>query len=146
MANNCINHISFRGAEDAVERFKEFYETTRKKQTADHYSWNELSPDRGVELQGEIENNRFVCLSPWSPPIDLLTALASEFNLEFYIQYEELGSYTVGLAIINTDEVEELYLSDQEIKRFEDESGDINFDAMEDYLLNEAVKAGLDIF
>lgn len=146
MANNCINHISFRGTEDAVERFKEFHQTTRENQTTDHYSWNDMSSDRGVELQGEIEDNRFVCLSPWSPPLDLLIALASEFNLEFCIQYEELGSYAFGVAIIKINETDEVYLTEEEIKSFEDVNGDINSDDMETYLLKEAKSSGLDIF
>lgn len=151
MPNHCINYVSFRGDEDSVNKFKEHLNQKIEESISnDKYVWGELGDCRGVFFEEYLDENQedynhFICISAWSPEIDLFQKLAEIFNVEFCIQFEELGNTVYGVAIVDSKTIQEVYLEAEDIDKFV--GGEyIDFDAMDEYLLSNAKEAGLDIF
>lgn len=153
MANNCINYVSFRGDEENIKNFKHSLKQKIEESISNgEYVWGNLGDWRGVYFENYLDENEqdynhFVCVSAWSPEIDLFKLLSQMFNVEFFIEFEELGNGVVGCIQIKPTETKINYLSSSEIDSAYDKiEEDWDFEALEIINLEAARKAGLDIF
>lgn len=153
MPNNCINYVSFRGDEENVKNFKHSLKQKIEESISNEkHVWENLGDWRGVYFENyldenEQDQNHFVCISAWSPEIDLFNLLSKMFNVEFFIEFEELGNGVVGCIQIKPTETKINYLSSSEIDSAYDKmEEDWDLEALEIINLEAARKAGLDIF
>lgn len=120
MANNCANYIEVEGIDSDVELFMDKFN--------DELDWlDDLCIDR--------EHKTIFFLTKWSPNIEDVKDMAAGGTLYVNYFYQELSSDVFGVAIISPEgEYRQVDLSEEEIDKYVNAVGDIDYEGLEQLL------------
>lgn len=120
MANNCVNYIEVEGLDSDVELFMDKFN--------DELDWLD-------DLYISREQKTISFLTKWSPEIEEVKDMAAGGTLYINYFYQELSSDVFGVAIIGPEgEYRQVDLSEAEIDKYVNATGDIDYEGLEQLL------------
>lgn len=120
MANNCANYIEVEGLDSDVQLFMDKFN--------DELDWLD-------DLYISREQKTISFLTKWSPKIEEVKDMAAGGTLYINYFYQELSSDVFGVAIIGPEgEYRQVDLSEAEIDKYVNATGDIDYEGLEQLL------------
>ena len=125
MANWCSNTVVFEGEPEAIEQIQQLFKSMAEKQQKEN--WGQL-PDFVEDSNGgyffdiyqdDDVTDVFQYETKWSPNIEVVQAIAEQYNVNFTQDYEELSNGVCGRAIFSDKLLTDIYLEDEDFEQYE---------------------------
>ena len=155
MANWCSNSVAFEGNETALEQVRlEFIkmQILENEENCGQLPEFILDKKRGYFFDILLEDGGciFNYQTRWSPNTEVLTQIAERFNVDFILDYEEIGNQIYGVSVYSNNELTEIYLEEEDFEQykyneetdtyfFEEESYESDYEILE-ILLKRKIK------
>ena len=139
MANWCSNSVAFEGNETALEQVRlEFIkmQILENEENCGQLPEFILDKKRGYFFDILLEDGGciFNYQTRWSPNTEVLTQIAERFNVDFILDYEEIGNQIYGVAVYSNNELSEIYLEEEDFEQYDyHEETDTYFFEAENY-------------
>lgn len=123
MANWCNNSVAFEGNETDLEQIKmEFRKMITKEQNENCGQLPEFISDESRGYFFDIVWEEGDCIfnyqTKWSPNTEALKHIAERFNVDFILDYEEMGNQIYGRTIFSDGELTDIYLEDEDFEKY----------------------------
>ena len=123
MANWCSNSVAFEGNEIALEQVKlEFVKMQIRENQENCGQLPEFISDknRGYFFDILLEDGGciFNYQTRWSPNTEVLTQIAERFNVDFILDYEEIGNQIYGVSVYSNNELTEICLEEEDFEQY----------------------------
>ena len=123
MANWCSNSVAFEGNETALEQVKlEFkkMQICENKENCGQLPEFILDKNRGYFFDILLEDGDciFNYQTKWSPNTEVLTQIAERFNVDFILDYEEIGNQIYGVSVYSNNELTEICLEEEDFEQY----------------------------
>ena len=124
MANWCSNSVAFEGNETALEQVKlEFIKMQIRENKENCGQLPEFISDkkRGYFFDILLEDGGciFNYQTRWSPNTEVLTQIAERFNVDFILDYEEIGNQIYGVSVYSNNELTEICLEEEDFEQYD---------------------------
>ena len=124
MANWCSNSVAFEGNETALEQVKlEFIkmQIRENKENCGQLPEFILDKKRGYFFDILLEDGGciFNYQTRWSPNTEVLTQIAERFNVDFILDYEEIGNQIYGVSVYSNNELTEICLEEEDFEQYD---------------------------
>ena len=139
MANWCSNSVAFEGNEIALEQVKlEFkkMQILENEENCGQLPEFILDKKRGYFFDILLEDGGciFNYQTRWSPNTEVLTQIAERFNVDFILDYEEIGNQIYGVSVYSNNELTEICLEEEDFEQYDyHEETDTYFFEAENY-------------
>ena len=139
MANWCSNSVAFEGNETALEQVKlEFIkmQILENEENCGQLPEFILDKKRGYFFDILLEDGGciFNYQTRWSPNTEVLTQIAERFNVDFILDYEEIGNQIYGVSVYSNNELTEICLEEEDFEQYDyNEETDTYFFEAENY-------------
>ena len=133
MANWCSNSVAFEGNETALEQVRlEFIkmQILENEENCGQLPEFILDKKRGYFFDILLEDGGciFNYQTRWSPNTEVLTQIAERFNVDFILDYEEIGNQIYGVSVYSNNELTEICLEEEDFEQYDyDEETDTYF-------------------
>ena len=123
MANWCSNSVAFEGNETALEQVKlEFIkmQLCENKENCGQLPEFISDKNRGYFFDILLEDGGciFNYQTKWSPNTEVLTQIAERFNVDFILDYEEIGNQIYGVSVYSNNELTEICLEEEDFEQY----------------------------
>ena len=124
MANWCSNSVAFEGNEIALEQVKlEFkkMQILENEENCGQLPEFILDKKRGYFFDILLEDGGciFNYQTRWSPNTEVLTQIAERFNVDFILDYEEIGNQIYGVSVYSNNELTEICLEEEDFEQYD---------------------------
>ena len=124
MANWCSNSVAFEGNETALEQVRlEFIkmQILENEENCGQLPEFILDKKRGYFFDILLEDGGciFNYQTRWSPNTEVLTQIAERFNVDFILDYEEIGNQIYGVAVYSNNELTEICLEEEDFEQYD---------------------------
>ena len=124
MANRCSNSVAFEGNETSLEQVKlEFRKMQIRENEENCGQLPEFISDknRGYFFDILLEDGGciFNYQTRWSPNTEVLTQIAERFNVDFILDYEEIGNQIYGVSVYSNNELTEICLEEEDFEQYD---------------------------
>ena len=124
MANWCSNSVAFEGNETALEQVKlEFIkmQILENEENCGQLPEFILDKKRGYFFDILLEDGGciFNYQTRWSPNTEVLTQIAERFNVDFILDYEEIGNQIYGVSVYSNNELTEICLEEEDFEQYD---------------------------
>lgn len=120
MANWCYNYLTFKG--DNYEKGMQLFEVLYQEQ--DQLGGEGILPvwikeSRRCFFDILVDSDMVYFLTKWSPPIEEMERIGEELDVDFELEYIELGNALYGVLIRRRGEIKHLYLEAEDFNSYE---------------------------
>ena len=124
MANWCSNSVAFEGNETALEQVRlEFIkmQILENEENCGQLPEFILDKKRGYFFDILLEDGGciFNYQTRWSPNTEVLTQIAERFNVDFILDYEEIGNQIYGVSVYSNNELTEICLEEEDFEQYD---------------------------
>ena len=124
MANWCSNSVAFEGNETALEQVRlEFIkmQILENEENCGQLPEFILDKKRGFFFDILLEDGGciFNYQTRWSPNTEVLTQIAERFNVDFILDYEEIGNQIYGVSVYSNNELTEICLEEEDFEQYD---------------------------
>ena len=124
MANWCSNSVAFEGNETALEQVRlEFIkmQILENEENCGQLPEFILDKKRGYFFDILLEDGDciFNYQTRWSPNTEVLTQIAERFNVDFILDYEEIGNQIYGVSVYSNNELTEICLEEEDFEQYD---------------------------
>ena len=123
MANWCSNSVAFEGNEIALEQVRlEFRKMQIRENEKNCGQLPEFISDKNRGYFFDILLEEGGCIfnyqTKWSPNTEVLTQIAERFNVDFILDYEEIGNQIYGVSVYSNNELTEICLEEEDFEQY----------------------------
>ncbi|ASE60645.1 hypothetical protein CEQ15_03550 [Chryseobacterium indologenes] len=125
MANWCSNTVVFEGKPEAIEQIQQLFKSMAEKEQKEECG---QLPDFVEDSNGgyffdiyqdDDVTGLFQYETKWSPNIEVVQAIAEQYNVNFTQDYEELSNCVCGRATFADKLLTDIFLDDEEFEQYE---------------------------
>ena len=123
MANWCSNSVAFEGNEIALEQVRlEFRKMQIRENEKNCGQLPEFISDKNRGYFFDILLEEGGCIfnyqTKWSPNTEVLMQIAERFNVDFILDYEEIGNQIYGVSVYSNNELTEICLEEEDFEQY----------------------------
>jgi len=124
MANMCSNTVAFEGKPETIEKIQQLFIEMAEKEQEEQIG---QLPDFTTIYNGyffdiyynEGDTGIFQYQTRWSPNLEILEQIAQYYKVDFILDYEEMGNLVYGRATFKNEELNDIYLEDEDFEAYE---------------------------
>jgi hypothetical protein len=123
MANWCNNKVTFNGNQESLEKVSNLFQTMIENESKGNIGQMPEFIEREYGYffeiyQDETDECTFEYETRWSPNIEILWTIANHYNVQFVLDYEELGCMVFGKTIYENEILTDYFLNQCDFQDF----------------------------
>ncbi|WP_024568768.1 DUF1281 family ferredoxin-like fold protein [Elizabethkingia anophelis] len=123
MPNWCNNTVVFEGKPEAIEQVTQLFKSMAERERKENCG---QLPDFIDDSNGgyffevyESDTGIFNYQTKWSPNAEAVKQIAEHYNIDFQLNYEELGCLVYGRTMFSDKLLIDIYLEDEDFDSYE---------------------------